>query len=256
MATASRLPLVAAVGLSVIFAGELASIHAITIVGLIVLIGAIWLWLWPPAVEREFRLGDNGGTTVHNLPVYHTGSQAPGWWGMLLVLLTIAVGSACCIFSYFYFRAGTTNWPPAGIARPELTLPAIRTVVFALSAVPAWWALRSIRRNHQVQLQVSLAVAAALGAVFVALLIAEIGQWDPNLQGSAYGSAFYLLQGIQLVLVLLGLLISFFTQAEAWMGYFNRWRHLAVQNLTNYWIFAVVHWLIVSAVVYVSPYVL
>ena len=51
-------------------------------------------------------------------------------------------------------------------------------------------------------------------------------------------------------------LISVFTQAQAWMGYFNRWRHLAVQNLAHYWTFTAVHRLVVAAVVYMSPYVL
>jgi heme/copper-type cytochrome/quinol oxidase subunit 3 len=91
---------------------------------------------------------------------------------------------------------------------------------------------------------------------FVALLLAEIGHWDPNLQAHAYGSVFYLLQGIQLLLVLIGLLIAAFTLAQAWMGYFNRWRHLAVQNMANYWTFGAIHWLVVAAVLYLSPYVL
>src|SRR5207237_8490092 len=141
---------------------------------------------------------------------------------------------------------------PAGIQPPDLTLPLVRTILFAVSILPAWWALWSIRRDHQLQLQLSLALGAALGAAFVALMIAEIGQWDPNLQWNAYGSAFYLLQAIQLVIVLGGLLISLFTQAQAWLGYFNRWRHLAVQNLANYWTFAVVHWLVVAAVLFAS----
>ena len=256
MAGASRLPLLASFGLAVVFAGELVSVHALAAIGLVVMITAIWLWIWPPAVERELRLGENGGPTIHGLPVYHTGTRAPAWWGMLLVLLTLAVGSACCIFSYFYIRAGTTDWPPAGIEPPDLTLPIMRTVLLAISVVPVWWALRSIRRDHQLQLQISLACSALLGGLFLALLVAEIGQWDPNLQGHAYGSAFYLLQGIQLVIVLGGLLISLFTQAQAWLGYFNRWRHLAVQNLANYWTFAVAHWLIVAAVLYGSPYLL
>jgi len=256
MAAASRLPLVAAAGLATIFAGELFSVHTVAVIGLVVMIIAIWLWMWPPAVEREFKLGDLGGPTVHGLPVYLSGSRAPGWWGMLLVLLTLAVGTACCIFAYFYFRAGSTDGPPPGIQPPDLTLPVVRTILFTVSLLPAWCALWSIRRGHQLQLQLSLGLTAALGAAFVALMIAEIGQWDPNLQWNAYGSAFYLLQAIQLVIVLGGLLISLFTQAQAWLGYFNRWRHLAVQNLANYWTFAVVHWLIVAAVLYASPYLL
>ena len=256
IASASRLPLLAASGLAVVFAGELFSVHAVAIAGLAALITAVWLWLWPPAVERELRLGENNGPTVHGLPAYHTGTRAPGWWSMLLVLLTIAVGSACCIFSYFYLRASTPDWPPAAIPPPELTLPVIRTAVLLVSVAPVWWALRSIRLDHQLQLQMSLAATFTLGAVFVALQVVEIGQWDPNLQANAYGSAFYLLQGIQMLVVVIGLLIGLFTQAQAWLGYFNRWRHLAVQNLANYWTFAAVHWLIVAAVLYASPYLL
>jgi heme/copper-type cytochrome/quinol oxidase subunit 3 len=240
----------------VIFAGELVSIHAVALLGLVVMIVAIWLWQWPPPVEREFRLGDDNGPTVHGLPVYHTGTRAPGWWGMLLVLLTITVGTACCIFSYFYLRSTATDWPPAGITPPDLSLPVVRTIVFLSSIVPAWWALRSIRREHQVQLQLSLALTSICGVIFIALLLTEIGAWDVNLQANAYGSIFYLLQGIQLLLVIIGLLISVFTQAQAWLGYFNGWRHLAVQNLTNFWTFAVVHWLVVALVLYASPYLL
>jgi heme/copper-type cytochrome/quinol oxidase subunit 3 len=175
---------------------------------------------------------------------------------MLLVLLTISVGTACCIFSYFYFRSGTSDWPPAGIAPPDLALPIVRTIVLLFSVVPVWWSLWSIRRDRQLQLQLSLAISFGLGVMFVVLQVVEIGQWDPNLQGSAYGSIFYLLQAIQLVISLLGLLISLFAQAQAWLGYFNRWRHLAVQNLAHYWTFAAVHWVIIAAVMYLSPYVL
>jgi heme/copper-type cytochrome/quinol oxidase subunit 3 len=172
------------------------------------------------------------------------------------VLLTLAVGTASCIFSYFYIRAGAATWPPAGIQPPDITLPIVRSAVLALSLPPAWWAVRSIKHDHQVQLQLALALNALLGVAFLGLLLTEIGQWDPNLQWHAYGSVFYLLQGIQLVLVVIGLLIGAFTQAQAWMGYFNRWRHLAVENLANYWTFSVVHWLVVAAVLYASPYLL
>ena len=256
MADASRLPLVAAIGLTIVFAGELVNVHPVALIGLVIMLVTIWLWLWPPPAEREFRLGDKGGPTMHGLPAYHSGTRAPAWWGMLLVLLTIAVGTACGIFSYLYIRAGAAEWPPAGITLPDLGLPITRTAVFTLSLPPVWWALASIRRGRQLRLQLGLGLNAVLGIAFLAPLVAEIGHWDPNLQGHAYGSAFYLLQGTQLVLVVLGLLISLFTQAQAWMGYFNPWRYLAVENLAMFWTFAVVHWLVVAAVLYGSPYLL
>ena len=43
---------------------------------------------------------------------------------------------------------------------------------------------------------------------------------------------------------------------QAWLGYFNRWRHLAVENVANYWLFVTAHWLLLLLVLYVSPHVL
>ena len=144
------------------------------------------------------------------------------------------------------------------LTRGQGSKPFTLLIMFLLivSLAPTWWALRSIRRDRQVQLQLSLAIAATCGVAFLGATLLEILQWDPNLQANAYGSAFYLLQALQLVIVIIGLLISLFCQAQAWMGYFNRWRHLAVQNLANFWTFATIHWLIVAAVLYLSPYVL
>jgi heme/copper-type cytochrome/quinol oxidase subunit 3 len=52
-----------------------------------------------------------------------------------------------------------------------------------------------------------------------------------------------------------GLLVGAFALAQAWCGYFNRWRHLAVENFFVYWTFTAVHWLLIGTVLYVTPYV-
>ena len=65
---------------------------------------------------------------------------------------------------------------------------------------------------------------------FLGLLMAEIGQWDPNLQWHAYGSVFYLLQGIQLVLVVIGLLIVPETVFESQVV-----RPTAIHNYVHKW---------------------
>ena len=48
-------------------------------------------------------------------------------------------------------------------------------------------------------------------------------------------------------------MLSTVTQLWAWLGYFTRWRYLAVQNTALYWWFVVASWLVVFAVVYLSP---
>ncbi len=58
------------------------------------------------------------------------------------------------------------------------------------------------------------------------------------------------------LLVALAMLISAVVQLQAWLGYFNRYRRVAVQNLAMMWYFNIVAWLVVAAVIYATPYLL
>jgi heme/copper-type cytochrome/quinol oxidase subunit 3 len=78
--------------------------------------------------------------------------------------------------------------------------------------------------------------------------------WTPDT--NAYTSAFGTLIGVQVVFVTVGLIMAASVALQAWLGYFNRWRHLAVENLANFWLFIAAHWLLLTLVLYVSPHVL
>jgi hypothetical protein len=41
---------------------------------------------------------------------------------------------------------------------------------------------------------------------------------------------------------------------HAWLGYFNAWRFLGVENVANYWAFVAAHWLVLLGVLYGTPY--
>jgi len=130
------------------------------------------------------------------------------------------------------------------------------TAILWSSSIPVHIAERGIKAGDQVRLRVGLAAGFLLGAVFLVITVAV--EWPETLQEfrpttNAYGSLFFTITGFHAVHVLVGLLLSLWTQVRAWRRAFDEHRHLTVQNFTMYWHFVDVVWAFVLATVYLSP---
>jgi cytochrome c oxidase subunit I+III len=253
-------PLLAAVVLTLNFVATLFDVYWLLALSVVGTVGTTIGWLWPSRVDRERRLDEEGTDgRLHGLPVYTSGTSAPAWWTMAHIVLVVAVATACLVVSYYYLEAGATAWPPAGYPLPEFQLAGAATVCLGAGALAAWWAERRVRRGGQSQLRLGLAAAAAAGAASLALLIADVVRMagsGVSASGHAYGSVAHTLLGYQAVLVVAGLVILGVVLAQALLGYFDSRRFLAVQNTAMFLSAVAVNWLVVFAVVYVSPHVL
>lgn len=192
------------------------------------------------------------------LPSYASGSDAFGYWGMLGLITTEALLFSSLIASYFYlrFRAGPHQWPPPGIAPPELTLPLVMTAILWSSSIPVHLAAKAIERGRQRGLRLGLLAGFVLGATFLGLqLFVEYPRtltlFTPRT--NAYGSLFFTLTGFHGFHVLVGLALSVFVQVRAWQGAFDHRRHLMVRNFAMYWHFVDAVWALILCTVYLSP---
>jgi cytochrome c oxidase subunit I+III len=248
-------PLVAGLVLALNFVATLFDWYGLLLLTLLATGAVVVVWLWPSLEERESRLAGDADT-VHGLPVYTSGTIAPGWWAMVHVVLFLAVALACFIFSYFYLQASGAPWAPEAAPLPDLVFPAINTAGLGAAAALAWWAERGVRRGARLAPAVGLAGTVLLGIVFLGVQVVELAHTGVRIDSHAYGSAFYTLAAYQSVVVLGGLVVAGVVQAQAWLGYFTRRRFLAVQNTALYWGYALVNWLVLAGVLYVSPRVL
>ncbi len=209
----------------------------------------------PAGSTRRLGAAPAGGAASAALPVEASGSESPGWWGMVAFLATEATLFACLVSSYFYLRSLSPRWPPEGIALPELRLPLIGTAVLVGSSLPMHWADCGIRQGDQWRLRLGLALSFALGAIFIGIQAVEYSRKDFQLQSNVYGSLFFTITGFHGLHVLGGLLINLYTQLRAWLGHFNERRHLAVQNAALYWHFVDAVWVVlILPTIYLSPY--
>jgi heme/copper-type cytochrome/quinol oxidase subunit 3 len=192
------------------------------------------------------------------LPRHVSGSSSPGWWGMVMLIATEAMLFGTLIASYFYlrFKSGPV-WPPDGIEIPTLGLPLLMSVILWSSSIPVHIADRAIRKNRQGATRLGLAAGFVLGAVFLGIQVAveypeKLNEFGPTT--NAYGSLFFTLTGFHGTHVLIGLMISLWTQVREWRGAFDATRHVTIQNFAMYWHFVDIVWLFVLLSIYVSPH--
>jgi heme/copper-type cytochrome/quinol oxidase subunit 3 len=212
-------------------------------VGAVFIILGLLRWFWPSSESSRFTTAAEG-------------VDSPGWWGMALLIVTEAVLFGSMLTGYFYIRSTTTGWPPEGIARPELLLPAIGTALLIGSSVPMVLAELSIKRGNQALLRAGLLGSFVLGAAFIGVQGYEYSHSEFSFTANVYTSLFFVITGLHGLHVLAGLGLNGVIQVRSWLGHFTEEHHLAVSNVAMYWHFVDVVWLFVLGTVYVSPHLL
>jgi cytochrome c oxidase subunit III len=189
------------------------------------------------------------------LPAYVSGSRAPGWWGILLLVVIEATVFSTLIATYFYLFAGSaTVWPPDGVSPPDLTLPGINFFILMACAGPILWADRAIRRDDQWGLRLGYVAVLVLATVFLVLKYVEYSGLDYRWDTNAYSSIVWTITGFHSVHVAAVMLKTIAILALAWTGFFGSRRHVAIQGNTLYWLFVIGAWIPLFATLYLFPH--
>ena len=172
---------------------------------------------------------------------------------MLCLIATEAILFVYLIFSYVYLGSQQTGpWPPSG--PPSLRLAAPNTLVLIASSLLLGWGLRRFARTrNRGRLALYLATTIALGAIFVTIQGFEWADKHIALSTNAYSSAFFVLTGVHMAHVIVGLLMLVMLLVWTLLGKFDgvHHEHLALGAL--YWHFVDVVWLAVFATAYLAP---
>lgn len=188
------------------------------------------------------------------LPINPAERRNPGWWAMVLIIVTEAMLFAYLLFAYFYLGSmANTPWPPGGPPALKLVVP--NTIILLASSGTMWWGESGIRAGSQVRLRLGLLITLILGVVFLAIQGIEYSRKDFTLQSNAYGSLFFTITGFHGAHVFVGLLFNIVVQLRAWLGHFTAERHLAVTNAAMYWHFVDAVWLVVFVSLYLAPHI-
>lgn len=207
LASPTYIPMWAAVGTLAAAVGVLAQAYILSAAGLAVLITSVFIWLQPrESVLRRLRESELPETT--GLPVLSSGSVAAGWWGMVGFLTLLGSSFAALVYSYFYIRLFSPQWPPSGSSLPSLPLGFAAYACLAVAGLFHRWGLSRFRDAAESSTRAALVIGPAVAVGFLILQGWDWSRQDFTHRSHAYGSLFFVISGTLSLLVALGLAFS------------------------------------------------
>lgn len=252
LAGPSHWPLLVAVGLITIFAAEIFLLRSLVLTGAVLMVIGLIGWHWPdriPVTEEELAF-----EREHGVEVRPNGSRAVARWGMWLLIIIIGVALATLLYSYFYLRIQSPIWPPETIPAPALTLPVAATLLAVAAALIMFWTQRRIAADRVGAARIGLLVTLLAGAAAATLLYLSMTRLPFDHMQHAYGSIFYALAGLLLVLTVGGLGQTLFTLVWAFRGRYSGREHVAIEVGQDMWAALAAFWVVTTAILYGAPY--
>ncbi len=233
----SWLPLVAAVGLGTVFIATAFYLWLTAIAGFAIFLAALLTWLWtgtsgiPDVPEREITDGER-------VPVYVSGPDSPGWWGMFITMTADLTAFLGLLFGYFFFWTVHAEFPPSGITGPGWEAP----LVAGLLSLAAWGATLTARRLNARGLPLAARVALGLGvaAALLAGLAFLAGPWWTGLDPTAhaYPAIVWTIAGWTVLHLAIGIIMQAYVIAGSWWGRMTPTHDADLRNVALYWHFA------------------
>jgi cytochrome c oxidase subunit I+III len=242
-------PFVMSVGFVGLFAAALLDSTALAIVGGVVTLAAIVGWFWPQPSERR-ALDELGTPVVGRLPLATAGPLSNGWWATLVLMAVLATALLTLVASYVYLGDGTLAWAPRA---PTLPWGLIATGLAAGSGAAMLVATLGLKRAALWTRRLALAVTTVLTIAFLVVSgIAYAAVGSPASE-SAYGSIVLGLFGYQWLVAVLCLAMLVAGQLWSWLAPDDPRGAAVLLNTSLVVGFSVVSWLVVFAMVYLTP---
>lgn len=207
----------------------------------------------PPGKASACELRRDGAVLdVARLPSYGFSHRSLMWWGTAGLMAIEGTVFALAIATYFYLRSHAANWPPS-TPPPQLFWGTLNSVVLLASLWPNHLAKQAAERHDRrgVQLWVSVCLFAAV--VFLVLRWFEFGVLEVRWDTDAYGSIVWMLMGLHTTHLITDTWDTAVLDVLFFTGPLEGRRYVDVSENAVYWVFVVLSWLPIYAVVYLAP---
>jgi cytochrome c oxidase subunit III len=182
-------------------------------------------------------------------------ARPPAWWGMMMLVVTEGMIFVGLLSAYFFTRATSRHWPMGGIHPPDLTRPALFSILLIGSSIPIVWAEHAARHDRPSQVRAGLAIAFVMAAAFLANQVLEQRDLGFSAHANTYASLFIFITGLHGLHVLGALVMSSVVQAKAWTGRITSRTNMTLRVFGIYWHFVDGVWVAVFASLYLSAHV-
>lgn len=190
---------------------------------------------------------------VGHLPPYDISSNAPLWWGQLVLGAIETTMLSILIACYFYSRLSVDMWPPPGVQIPAVTLPTIALVLLLASCIGSYWASEAAKKDDRRGMISGMLFNVVLALAAMTLRIIEWNSlnftWESDIHGS-YMWAFLGLHTFDVFADLIFTLVLILTLAD---GRYGPKQRLGVHVDSVVWYVLVGVWIPIYVVIYWAP---
>ena len=190
---------------------------------------------------------------VSALPPGAFGARGLNFWGTLGIVLIEGTVFALAIGAYFFLVTRFPQWPPHGVAAPDLRWGTINTLILLLSLVPNELARRAGEHVDLRQVRIWLVVCLAFAVAFNVVRVYEFAHLNVMWDHDAYGSIVWLILGLHTTHIVTDFLDSSVLAALMFVGPIEERRFVDVEENAVYWYFVVLTWLPIYGVIYWAP---
>ena len=183
-------------------------------------------------------------------PVRRNTRFGNGFLGVIFFLCSEVALFGSLIFAYLYLRRALGVWPPPGIAKLEVALPAVNTVVLVTSGFLCHYAYTAIKHGRQLRFMVLLLLTIIFGAAFLGGQAYEYKHLHTAINHDIFGATFFTLTGLHGAHVSLGVLALITVFILGLRGRWTRDHNFPVHGVTLYWHFVDAVWVLLFAIFY------
>lgn len=179
------------------------------------------------------------------------GHRVIPWWGTMGFMLIEGMGFVLAIGIFLYAPLTDAQWPRGFPVQPLLWSTSF-TLLLVLSLIPNWLVIQRAKAHDNATLKPLLVLMSAIGVVALVIRWFELQaltiHWDTNV----YGSLLWVLLGLHTTHLLTDVADTIVMTAIFFTGHTPQGRFSDADENAFYWVFVVVGWLPIYALLYWS----
>lgn len=193
---------------------------------------------------------------VSHLPPYEISSQAPLWWGQLL--LAVIEGTVFCIVmaAYFYVRLRVDVWPPPGDQYPHKLLATIGLLPLFLSCIGTYWASEAAKKDDRAGMIKGLLLNLVLAVVFFVIRVVDWYSLNFSYKADAFGTYMWTFLAVHAYDYAADVIFTLVLFLFVLVGRHGPRVRLGVHVDSVVWYFLVIIWVPLYVIVYWGPKIL
>jgi len=189
---------------------------------------------------------------LSSLKAYEFGFKSLWGWGLLGFMLVEGMAFLLAAGAYIYLMTQSQQWPLHGLA-PELTYGIVFTVILLLSQIPNLWVARASTRRGATDVKHGIVIMTLIGVLLMIVRGFEFAHLNTRWDHDAYGSIVWAI----MVLHTFHLITDWIDTAALGVVLYTKpitpERFSFAEDNASYWLFVVVSWLPLYALVYWAP---